>query len=193
MAEYRDGRIKRLAAALKREGVAPDVSEQIMDGGEALTSHSEPDAMAAWFAGAMDRMDALVEADQRVAVRERCACCLGGKRLQLSKAIGQAGGTVEERVAAADAEPFVFGHSVAMQPDGRIRVEFQPSDWESFRCSCIRAPGARMSATYCQCCQGHVKRHLQFALGRHLRGWVRSSALSSGGKSPCSFDFEILD
>ena len=193
MGEYQEGRIKRLAAALEREGVGAAVTEQILEGGEGITSKSSPEELVAWFSKAMDRMDALMEPAQREAVRERCACCLGGKRGQLSLAIGKRGGTLEERVAAADAEPFVFGNSVAMQPDGRIRVDFQPSTWESYRCSCIRAPGATMSPTYCQCCQGHAKHHLQRALGLRLKGRLLSSALSSGGSEPCSFLFEVVD
>ncbi len=40
---------------------------------------------------------------------------------------------------------------------------------------------------------GHVKHHLQIALGRKLVGTVRSSALSSAGKKPCAFVFAVQD
>lgn len=49
------------------------------------------------------------------------------------------------------------------------------------------------SITYCYCCGGHIKHHLQIALGRSLVLKVRSSALSSGHKRPCSFLFTIKE
>ncbi len=41
-------------------------------------------------------------------------------------------------------------------------------------------------------CGGHVKHHLQIALGRDVESAVRSSALSSGGKRPCAFSFRFV-
>ena len=46
-------------------------------------------------------MDKLLKPRTRHEVREGCACCLGGKRLKLSKAIARDHETLEERLRAA--------------------------------------------------------------------------------------------
>ena len=119
--------------------------------------------------------------------------CLGGKRLKLSKEIPKEHETLEARVADANDTRFVFGHSVTLQEDGRLLVRYAPEG--SPHCGCVCLPKARepLPATYCYCCEGHVKHHLQIALGRKLAGVVRSSALSTGGSKPCTFLFTVQD
>jgi hypothetical protein len=51
--------------------------------------------------------------------------------------------------------------------------------------------GGKMKTAYD--CGGHVKHHLQTALGRQLQLTVLSSALSSEGQKPCKFSFAIVD
>lgn len=184
---YEHGRIAKLAKSLEGAGIAPEIRAQILQGGEAILKATPPAGKADWLRGAMLRMDALLEQDTRRAVRGACACCLGGKRDKLSKAIAKEQATLEERVAAANATRFVFGHSVALQPDGRVLVSFFPQGLEHYRCPCLPQAREPLPITYCYCCGGHVKHHLQNALGRRLSCEVRSSALSSGGKLPCTF------
>ena len=70
-------------------------------------------------------------------------------------------------------------------------VCFAPEGQEHYRCVCLPKAREPLPVTYCYCCEGHVKHHLQAALGRKLAGVVRSSALSSGGAKPCTFLFTI--
>lgn len=192
MSNYEYGRIKVLAEKLAAAGVAEEIAAQILAGGEDIRKSATPEAKAAWMAEAMRRMDALLPPRTRHAVREDCACCLGGKRLQLSKAIARDHETLEERLAAANATPFVFGHSVTRQDDGSIMVAFMPEGLPHYRCVCMPKAQEKVSVTYCYCCGGHAKHHLQTALGRKLEMKVRSSALASGGKKPCTFVFRIV-
>jgi len=192
MPDYEYGRVKILAEKLAKAGVAADVADQIMAGGEAILKTTPPVKKADWMQGAMDKMDTLLDEPTRRAVREACACCLGGKRLELSKRIAKNHATLEERIAAANETRLVFGHSVTVQEDGRIMVLFQPEDLGQYRCVCIHKPTNPMSETYCYCCGGHIKHHLQIALGVKLECTVRSSALASGGTKPCSFLYKIV-
>jgi hypothetical protein len=191
--EYTYGRIARLAESLTKNGIPGEAAARIMEGGEAVTPATKPEAKARWMHAAMARMDELLDHDTKRAVREHCACCLGGKRLQVSKGIARNHATLEERIAAANEAKFVFGHSVSMQEDGRVLVEFAPDGLVHYRCVCMPKAEEPMSETYCYCCGGHVKHHLQMALGRKLECSVRSSALSSGGTKPCAFLFRFVD
>jgi hypothetical protein len=187
MTQYEYHKITTLAEQMEAAGIAPEVREQILAGGEEIHKGTAPERKAAWLKGAMQRMDQLIEHEARHAIREACACCLGGKRLLLSKAIAKEHATLEERIAAANATRMVFGHSVTMQEDGQVLVAFSPEGQESYRCVCVPKAKEPLSITYCYCCGGHVKHHLQTALGRPMTVKVRSSALSSGGSKPCTF------
>lgn len=191
MAQYEYGRIKILADRLEAAGIAPEVRAKIMSGGESIKKTDKPEKKAAWMGEAMKRMDALLDEPTRHSVREDCACCLGGKRLEISKGIGRKHETLEDRIGAANEAKFVFGHSVTMQDDGRVLVCFAPEGLDSYRCVCLPKAKEPVSITYCYCCGGHAKHHLQLALGRELSMEVRSSALESGGKRPCTFLFGI--
>lgn len=191
MKQYEYGRIAKLAESLEKAHIAPETMAEILSGGEAIRQSTSPEVKAEWFNGAMQRMNRLLDRETRCSVREGCACCLGGKRLKLSKEIARQHATLEERVAAANETRFVFGHSVTLQEDGRVLVSFAPDGLAHYGCVCLPNAKEPLPVTYCYCCEGHVKHHLQIALGRNLSGVVRSSALSSGGAKPCTFLFTL--
>jgi hypothetical protein len=188
---YAYGRIEKLACALRAAQISQDVTAQILEDGETISQRTPPARKAAWMARAMARMVALLDAPTRHAVREACACCLGGKRLEVSTRIARTHATLDDRLVAANAAPFVFGHSVTRQPDGRILVQFAPDGLPGYRCVCLPKATEPISDTYCYCCGGHIRHHLQIALGCRLTCEVHTSALSSGGTQPCAFLFTI--
>lgn len=189
--KYEYGRIAKLAEQLEAAGIPREITDQIMEGGDAVRRSTRPEEKAQWMREAMRRMDRLLDKETRYGVREGCACCLGGKRLKISKQIARENETLEDRIGAANEAKFVFGHSVTMQEDGRILVCFSPEGQSEYRCVCLPKAQKPLPITYCYCCGGHVKHHLQIALGRELVCKVRSSALSSGGKRPCTFLFTV--
>ncbi len=191
MPDYEYGRIKVLSDRLARAGVSQPKIDEIMAGGESIRKTTTREKKAEWLKGAMDRMDALLDAETRRAVRESCACCLGGKRLEISKGIAKHHCTFEDRLAAANEAHYVFGHGVTLEEDGRVLVRFEPEGKESYRCVCLPKAGGPVSETYCYCCGGHIKHHLQIALGKKLRCAVKSSALESGGRRPCAFLYTV--
>ncbi len=192
MAEYEYGHIRKLSRGLAKEGVAGETAEQILEGGDAIGRSTSPEEKTEWLAGAMRRMDALLDERTRHAVRERCACCLSGKRLQISRSIAKDHESLEERIRAANEARFVFGNNVSLTEDGEVLVCFAPEGEAGYRCVCLPKAKEPISITYCYCCGGHAKHHLQIALGCKLAMTVRSSALASGGAEPCSFLFRIV-
>jgi hypothetical protein len=190
---YEIGRIEKLAAQLEAAHIDQKTISKIMEGGKSLTKKSKPEQQVDWLSGAMTRMDELLDLETCKAVREGCACCLGGKRDKDSKAIARNNKTLEDRIKAANEAKFVFGHSVKMMKDGKVQVQFFPEGLESYRCPCMPQAQKQMPLSYCFCCGGHVKHHLQNALGRKLDCTVLYTARSSGGKKPCTFSFEMLD
>lgn len=191
MRRYEYGRIHTLARNLEKAEIAQELIDQIMKGGEAIGRSTSSEKKAEWMKGAMLRMDNLLDRETRYAVREACACCLGGKRLKIAKGILRENEKLEDRIKAANEARYVFGHSVTMMEDGRILVCFWPEGLTEYRCVCLPKAKEALSITYCYCCGGHVKHHLQIALGRKLACKVRSSAVSSGGKKPCTFIFSM--
>ncbi|MBN2047849.1 MAG: hypothetical protein JW750_08415 [Anaerolineaceae bacterium] len=187
------GRVYVLEQKLEEAGIDPTKIEKIMQGSEQIRSSTPPVKKAAWFHDAMQRMDELLEPETRYAVRENCACCLGGKRQQQSSAISKDYQTLQERVEAANQTPFVFGHSVRQLADGRVEVKFAPDGLDSYRCVCQPKAAEPISITYCYCCGGHVKHHLQNALGHNLACEVVTTPLSTSGQTPCTFRFTLID
>ena len=191
MAIYEYGRIATLDKKLKESGIDQGLIDQIMQDGEGVRRSTKPEKKAGWMKEAMERMDRLLDKETRYAIRESCACCLGGKRLKISKSIAADNISLEDRVSAADKSKFVFGHSVSRESDGKIIVLFSSPGLLHYRCVCLPRAEKPLSITYCYCCGGHVKHHLQIALDRKLTCHALSSALSSGGQKPCSFEFTI--
>lgn len=193
MAVYEYGRIRKLAEELGRAGVDQQKIEAIMEGGELIKKADKPVKKSDWMKHAMDKMDSLLDFELKRSVRESCACCLGGKRNDICKQIAKSTDSLDDALIACNEARYVFGYSVTTEPDGRILVRFEPEGKESYRCVCLPKAKEPISATYCYCCGGHIKHHLQTALKKNLECEVRSTALSSGGKSPCSFLYTILE
>jgi hypothetical protein len=82
-----------------------------------------------------------------------------------------------------------------VSPDSVAAGGFTPGTIlaDRYRCACLPGADRPVPVTYCFCCGGHVKYHLQISLGRELDYDIRSTALSSGGKFPCTFSFRIKE
>ena len=85
MNSYEYHRIGRLAEQLEIADVDPEIIDRIMEGGEDILRKTSSEKKADWLRGAMIRMDEFLDNEIRKAVREGCACCLGRKRLKISK------------------------------------------------------------------------------------------------------------
>jgi hypothetical protein len=191
MKNYEYQRIERLAKRLEEVKVKPEVIEQIMEGGKDILRKTSPEKKAEWMRGAMVRMNKLLPMTIRKTVREGCACCLGGKRLKISNTIASENSKLEERIKAANAANYVG--SITLQANGEIVARFTLQKQPPYRCYCLPQARKPLPITYCFCCGGHVKHHLQIALGRELDCTTISSALSSRWQKPCTFSFRIKE
>lgn len=183
--------VRKLRRELAKSGVSAEVTAVIMEGRGAVYDNSSTGEKSHWMAEAMRRMDSLLDYETRRRVREGCSCCLGGKRREAMRAVAKEGGSIEERLEAVERAQIV--PYVRLQPDGRIVARFGPEGPATFDCPCLRQAEERISLTYCQCCGGHVRRHLQTALERKLSCEVVSSILNSGGREVCTFLLTVED
>ncbi len=193
MKNYEYGRIGKLAEQLEVAKVDQEKIDQIMEGGEDILRKTSPEKKADWLREAMFRMNRLLDMPTRKVVREGCACCLGGQRLEISKGIARDNTDLEKRISAAGKAHFVFGDSVKRLADGDVQVRFFPEGLEHYRCACLPQATKPLPITYCYCCGGHVKHHLQIVLRHKLDCTTEHTALSSGGKKPCTFRFRVIN
>jgi hypothetical protein len=193
MKNYEYHRIGELATQLGKAGIKQETIDKIMEGGETILRKTSPAKKADWMRKAMLRMNKLLDFRTRKAVREACACRLTGRPLQASQAIAKKNKSLEDKIKAANESFSVFGGCVRMQENGEVLVRFAPEGLDHYRCACLPGAEKPFPITYCFCCGGHVKYHLQISLGRELDYTIHSSALSSGGKFPCTFSFRIKE
>jgi formamidopyrimidine-DNA glycosylase len=161
MKNYEYHRIGELKNQLEVADVGAEIIEQIMEGGESVLRKTSPAKKADWMRGAMFRMNKLLDMPTRKTVREGCACCLGGQRLKTSQAIAKENKTLEARIKAANKAHYVG--SVIMQENGEILARFDLQNQEPYHCYCLPKAEKPLPITYCYCCGGHVKHHLQIA------------------------------
>lgn len=180
-------KVWKLYQSLCTHRVAGEDIDYILAGAESV-GKPQSDILRDWFSGAMTRLEERVEPTPRQAIRESCACCTTGKRHETAERVFRENATVEARLAAIGRESNVVGHDAVRLPDGRIRVRFAASAADLV-CPCLPVGEKPMPLTYCMCCGGHIKHHLQTALGVNLSCQVVSSLLCSAGQETCAFDY----
>lgn len=190
--EYEFGKIERLRESLILNKVPENTYSAIMKGGELIKKTANNKEKALWFYNAINTMDTLLNPELKQKVREDCACCLGGKRAALCKKVNKEYSTAEERIKAINDTHFVFGNEIRILGQGTYQVSFFDSTLPEKKCVCIKELATAMSKTYCMCCGGHVKHHLETVLGVPLKVEVISSALSSEGRENCVFHLTEL-
>jgi hypothetical protein len=172
------------------------VVAQIMEGYEKIGDQSQKEKRAVFFAQAIARMDALLDAETCHAIRDSCSCSKGGWRLKAVQKLAQ-----EYRDRPLSEKIEALGHITHMgnpvlNEDGTITAGI--GDERGLRCPCpvfdCLDSHEPVSITYCYCCAGHFRFHYQIALGKKLiTQRVVSSGLASQGKEPCRFVYKIVD
>jgi hypothetical protein len=176
---------------LEKNGIDKEIHKKIMESAELVKPSSKPIVVAEWCFNAMNVMDELLDEKTRQKVREDCACRLGGRQEKLCKEANKNYLTSEERIMAINEAHQVFGHEVKIIGEGIYEVLFQDESVPEKRCACshsrLNGLNKEWSKTYCYCCGGHVKHHLETVVGKKLNVEVIASALSSIGKKSCHF------
>jgi hypothetical protein len=159
----------------------------------------------------IERMENALDADTLYQILDACACGGGKEYIERLKKIGReiAEKTLREKIAhvnsiSSDAEKII------LNADNTLSVIWSFDHNEKYSCVCSAAvkTGVRvkelalgnndsgdcaMPLSYCLCCAGSGRRHLQLQLGVRLKTKeVISTPINSKGEKPCAFVFEIV-
>ena len=160
----------------------------------------------------IERMEATLDADTLHQILDRHACGGGKEFIARMKKIGKeiSEKTLSEKIAyvnntSSDSE------EVFLNPDNTLSVKWSFDNNGKYKCVCgaIIKKGVKvadlameknnagdcvMPLSYCYCCAGSGRRHLQLQLGIELKTKeVISTPINSKGEKPCEFIFEILE
>lgn len=187
--------LKKIKDAMIKLNISPDIIEKIDF--DADTSGNNPFPVLA----VIDKIDELLNKEQRFAVMEKQGCCKGGKRDKDCKEFAKkhVNKSIIEKLSLISEIEYMMVPCV--NEDGTFTITM--SNYQNgvhtgkTTCSCgtikkLRQPFS-VSSTYCGCCAGHFLYHYQNALGVKLRlKEINSSPLNTNGEEPCSFTFEII-
>ena len=192
MEKHRIGPINALQKSLAENKIDEGICEKVLEGAWGIKPGCKPEKLAGWLFDSMARMDELLDDDAKRKVREDCACCLGGRQKKLCTETNKNRAAYEERIAALNSGGlFGKGERIKIVGPGKYEAIFQEDSQPEKRCVCsnfrLNGLGKAWSKTYCLCCAGHVRRHMETALGKKLRVECVSSALASMGKDNCRF------
>jgi len=159
------------------------------------------------------RMDERLDREAKYRVLDACACCTktSKARDKQCKAYGKAmaGKSLEEKIAGL-AGDMNFG-CVTLNDDRTLTVSFCWIIDDKRYCSCGSTRNISVAGrpskdkktvnqdriiplSYCYCCAGHFRYHLQNALGIKLKTKeIISSPINSRGEKPCEFILEVVD
>ena len=153
-----------------------------------IKSKSKTEEKAKWCYHAMKKMDDLLDDETKHTVRLDCACNLGGKYHKVNKDIYKNYKTKIDRINAYNTIHKNIGTTIKILDNGRYELTFWNEHKTEFKCVCLKGLGLEWSSTWCLCCGGHVKHHLETMLGVKLEVKFLSSALNSNGKENCRFE-----
>lgn len=191
MKKSTDRRILKLEEQLEVAKIDRETAGQILEGGEGLTKASRPEDVAEWFRGAMLKMDKLIGEETRFAIREGCACMLAGQKAKSCQRVAQEHKSLADKVKAVSALHYICGE-LWIGENGDINTRGDTEGKYGNKCVCLIQAREPVSITYCYCCGGHFKHHLQMALGVKLECTAVTTPLSTGNKAPCTFRFRII-
>lgn len=183
-------RVSGLKTKLSRHNIADTLAKEIIGNGDLVDIAI--------------RMETLLDPDTVYQILDASACGTSKKELNGIKRI--AADSLQERIdAMAHVGDFHAGWNVRLSNDDTITAGWTIQEKGAYACVCSAAVNKKqkvsdlahgdrvMPLTYCFCCAGHCRRHLEKLLGVGLKTKeVVSSPIHSGGQKPCAFIFEIM-
>ncbi|MFZ5354029.1 MAG: hypothetical protein ACOZCL_15095 [Bacillota bacterium] len=191
---------ERLKKSLVEYQLDDSLIQQVFEGFESIKDTSPKKEKVLFMRQAMKILDESLDYNKRYEIIDTCACCLGGetgkKVRDFAKSIKGKEMTLAEKIQILrETRPFDTSaelHDNDIIYDG---VFYKVDD--EYRCACgcignfeLEEP---ISSTFCLCCAGHFRYHLQKALDIKLKTInIESSPIESMGKKPCVFVFQII-
>jgi len=157
----------------------------------------------------IERMEKSLDPEITRQILDSCACG-GGKEYE--KRLKQVGREIVDKTLSEKIDhvnSLSPETKVTLNPDNTLTVRWSFPDGEKYKCLCGAAvrPGVRVCdsanatdegarpvpLTYCYCCAGSGRRHLQIQLGVELRTKeILSSPINSRGEKPCELILDIV-
>jgi len=149
-------------------------------------------------------MENLLDPEITYQVLDSCACGTSIKEIKELKKIDAE--TIRERINdIARLDDFHSDWNVCLNQDATLTAGWIIKENDNYACVCsaVVKKGVKVSElirenrtmplTYCLCCAGHCRQHLQKLLDIQLKTKeVVSSPINSTGQKPCEFIFEII-
>jgi hypothetical protein len=177
--------------AKTKHGMLIALEKKVMEGSEEITEKTDKRKIAEWVKGAMEKLDALVNEKTRVQIMENCGynCAKVNRRvIERAKARRNKFKTIDDFLAAEQQKPSAGTRLIR---DGKTLYQFYtPRTFtRPMRCYCALLRGLpdneEVSATYCHCSKGFVKKFWESILERPAKVELIQSAVSGG--SACKF------
>jgi len=191
-------RIYGLKTKLEREEFDEDAVKKIIGNGDLVE--------------VINRMEELLEPNVMRRILDSCGCGGGKDYIARCKKIGNeiAGLTLSEKINHINGVS-PESERIVLNGDNTITVtwSFGGGDDGNYKCVCSAAVnkkskvsdlvsdadgkgGRSMPLSYCYCCAGSGRRHLEMQLGVELKTKeIISSPINGGGENPCEFILEI--
>jgi hypothetical protein len=167
------------------------VCKEIMEGSEALTEKTDKKKIAEWVKSAIAKMDLLVDEKTRVQIMENCGynCATVNKKvIDRGKARRMKYKTIDAFLEAEERKP--SSGTRLVRDDKLLHYFYTPKTFSRpMRCYCslLRAlpEDDQVSATYCNCAKGFVKKYWESVLGKPVQVHLKQSAIT--GAEECEF------
>jgi len=171
------------------------ISKKVMEGSEEITEKTDKRKIAEWVKDAIGRLDALVDEKTRVQIMENCGynCAEVNRRvIERAKVRRKKFKSIDEFLEAEERKPMA---GTRLAREGKILYQFYTprAFTRPMRCYCALLRGLpnneKVSATYCHCSKGFVKKFWENILERPVKVELMQSAVS--GDSECKFAIYI--
>jgi hypothetical protein len=169
--------LRKLAKNLD-EFVGEDIRSKVLEGCETLTAKTSKIKRAEMMKDVMTRMDALIDKDISIKIRENCAC-KPKAFLKTSIEIFEKYPNIEDFISELQKTHFA----------GKFKIEDNIIDcnFGTGKCVCgmVKSTKESIPILWCECCKGHVKWIFEGTLKRSLHIEMTSSVVS--GSDDCRF------
>jgi len=171
------------------------IGKKVMEGSEEITEKTDKRKIAEWVKDAMGKLDALVDEKTRVQIMENCGynCAEVNRRvIERAKVRRKKFKSIDEFLEAEERKPMV---GTRLAREGKILYQFYTprAFTRPMRCYCALLRGLpdneKVSATYCHCSKGFVKKFWENILERPVKVELMQSAVN--GDSECKFAIYI--
>jgi hypothetical protein len=171
------------------------IRAKAMAGSERITAKTGSAETAAWVKGVMEKLDKLVAKDRRVQIRENCGyACIEKNKSVIAKAKAKRKKfkSIDDYLANEERKPLT---GTRLKKEGnKLTWYFTPQSFSPpRRCFCSLMSGLpkdeTVSATYCLCSQGFVRRYWESVLEKPVKVEILESCLT--GARECQFVIRI--